>query len=265
MNATWHLIQYTADMRRKEPRNIGVAAFVDGMWAVKFFAVDAQGQINGRALRRFGVSKEGYADWVEYYTYMIEYKSDPDQVLRVQQKRPSEFRMVTGGLTQVQCSANEFAEQLFVELVAGDDSPTAEPWAKLLKQRVETVLKVAEVHPQPDVEVPAVWGPQVAADDAVRFDYRYTNGQVHLMDRLQFHRVTVDSAKSVAREFHARVAAARAAGASESFIAFYSGEAVEAMNSDSMLSPIFNHAKIVDVDEPERAAGQLRHFVHLSA
>lgn len=48
MDAMWHLIRYTADMRRKEPRNVGVAVSVGDAWSVKLFAVDEAGNIDGR-------------------------------------------------------------------------------------------------------------------------------------------------------------------------------------------------------------------------
>ncbi|MEV4239256.1 hypothetical protein AB0J47_29220 [Nocardia sp. NPDC049737] len=48
--------------------------------------------------------------------------------------------------------------------------------------------------------------------------------------------------------------AARSVGVSRNFIAFYSGEALDEMGSDSMLTPIFKVAHTVDVDRPDRAA-----------
>ena len=49
----WHLIQYMPDMRRREPRNIGVAATDGEEWKVELFGVDSRtGLVNGRVLRR---------------------------------------------------------------------------------------------------------------------------------------------------------------------------------------------------------------------
>ncbi|PKV81044.1 hypothetical protein ATK86_5490 [Nocardia fluminea] len=263
MDAGWHLIQFTTNSRRKEPRNIGVAAEVRGQWVLKLFAVDDSGQIDGRALRRFGLTKDSYADWVEYYTHMLTVEGNPDQVIRSQQRRPGEFRLIPGGHTTSDATAVEFADQLFRELVVTDEPTASEPWARLLKQRVETVLRVAQVEPQPDVEVFASWGDDPAAGDldAVKFDYQVNGDRTHLMDRLQLHRVNVDTSKSIAREFNARVTAARAAGAASSFIAFYSGEAVDAMSSDSMLTPVFKVAKIVDVDNTRQAVEDIHRFL----
>ncbi|MEV0031412.1 hypothetical protein [Nocardia sp. NPDC050793] len=262
MDAMWHLIQFTPDMRRKEPRNIGVAVAVEGQWAIKLYAVDSRGQINGRALRRFGLTKDGYSGWVDYYTDMI-LEGSWEQVIRSQQRRPTEFRLITGGYVPASGNAHEVAENLYADLVAREEQH-GEPWAKLLRQRVENALAMAEIHPQPDVAVPAVWGDSQDADEqeTVKFDYQYTNGQLHLMDRLQLHQASVDNSKIIAREFHARVTAARTAGASRSFIAFYSGEALNEMNTDSMLTPIFKVAGIVDVDHADHAADELLRLIY---
>ncbi|MGY2036599.1 hypothetical protein ACW9HF_15055 [Nocardia gipuzkoensis] len=264
MDAMWHLIQFTPDMRRKEPRNIGVAVAVDGQWAIKLYAVDSHGQINGRALRRFGLTKDGYSGWVGYYTDMI-LDGSWEQVIRSQRRHPTEFRLVTGGYVRSNGNAHEVAEELYAELVVREEQHS-EPWAKLLRQRVETALAMAEISPEPEPEVPAVWGAAPAADeqDTVKFDYQYTNGQLHLMDRLQLHQATVDNSKIIAREFHARVNAARTAGAARSFIAFYSGEALNEMGSDSMLTPIFKVARTVDVDRADVAADELLRLMHQS-
>ncbi|QIX48903.1 MULTISPECIES: hypothetical protein [Rhodococcus] len=261
MDAAWHLIQYTADMRRKEPRNIGVAVSVDDQWAIKLFAVDqSSGRINGRALKKYGLTKDGYEAWVEYFTDMI-LSGRWERVLQAQRRRPSEFRLVTGGHTRAAGTARDVATRLFAELVHREEGHV-EPRARVLQQRVEQTLRLAEVEPQADIVVPALWDD--AADD-VEFDYAYTNGRRHLMERLQLHQTSIDTSKMVAREFNARVTAASAAGAAESFIAFYSGEAVEEMGGDSMLTPIFKVAEIVDVDNEATAAENLLAIMHRTA
>ncbi|WP_327145233.1 hypothetical protein [Nocardia sp. NBC_01327] len=261
MEAIWHLIQYTSDMRRKEPRNIGVAVAVDGQWAIKLFGVDEAGGINGRALRRYGLSKDGYASWVDYYSDMI-LAGRWERVVETQQRRPAEFRLVPGGYIRALGTAADVAASLFAELVQREEQH-GEPRAKILRQHVEATLELAEVHPQLDITVEASWG-EDAADD-VKFDYAYTNGQRHLMHRLQLHQTSSDASKMVAREFNARVTAARSAGAARSFIAFYSGEAIDEMGGDSMLTPVWKVAHIVDVDDTIKAAEALREIMHESA
>lgn len=139
MEATWHLIQYTADMRRKEPRNVGVAVEVDGQWAVRMFAVDPLSRsVDGRALRKFGLSKEGYSAWVEYYTDMI-LAGRWERILRVQQRRASEFRLTVGGHMRATGSANDVATRLFADLVHRSEEHS-EPRAHVLRSNVEQVF-----------------------------------------------------------------------------------------------------------------------------
>lgn len=258
MNAAWHLIQFTADMRRREPRNIGVAVEVDGTWAVKLFGADATGTVDGRALRKYSLAKEAYESWVEYYRTMI-LSGRYEQVIRAQQRRPTEFRLLRGGYLQTTRSAYETAETLFAELVHRDEV-VVEPHAKVLRRKVERVLSVAEIQPVQNVVVGAKWGDTNASSDDVEFDYSYTNGQVHLMHRLQLHHPSQDQAKVVARDFNARVNGARSAGAALSFIAFFSGQVVDEVG-DSVLTPAWRVAKTIDVDHPELAADELLRIV----
>ncbi|GAF48824.1 hypothetical protein [Rhodococcus wratislaviensis] len=262
MDAAWHLIQYTADLRRKEPRNVGVVAQVDGEWAIRMFAVDGEDQsVNGHRLRTLRLTKDGYENWVRYYHRLTE-SGSWDEILRHQARRPSEFTVRKGGFVSTQQSASDLVQRLYNELVETADHSVSR--AKLLQAQVESVLTIAEIAPAVEVAVPARWdrGTQAEQDDSVPFNYAYTNGQQHLMDRLQLHQNSVSMSTMIARDFNARVTAASAARTAESFIAFYSGEAIDEMGSDAMLTPIFKVAHIVDVDDPEAAADSLLGLMH---
>lgn len=102
----------------------------------------------------------------------------------------------------------------------------------------------------------AKWDVSASAADDVEFDHSYANGQVDLMQRLQLHQSSPDQAKVVARDFNAQVMGPRAAGASSSFVAFHSGEAVDAVG-DAVLTPAWRVGKAMDVDEPDKAVGEL--------
>ena len=257
----WHLIQYTPDMRRREPRNIGVAATDGEEWKVELFGVDARtGLVNGRALRRYGVLRDDYVQWADYYRSVIP-TDGVDRVLRSQRLHPTEFRIIKGGHTEATTSFTDFVRDLYQSVVDDDDpgSPSAN-WAKELERKVESVLQVAEIHPEVDVHVPAKWGDQ---QDSIEFDYEFTNGQVHLMDRVQLHRRSLDEAKVIARDFNARVTAVRDAGSVSSFIAFYSQQAVDELGTDIVLAPLWRVAKTVDVDQmPTVAAEEVRHHMY---
>ncbi len=71
--AEWHLIQFTPDLRRREPLNIGVAATDGAEWQLRLFGVDSKSaQIDGRGVKkRFHLLKDDYSPWVTYFQTMV--------------------------------------------------------------------------------------------------------------------------------------------------------------------------------------------------
>lgn len=258
MSTEWHLIQFTSDLKRKEPRNIGVVAGSDGQWELRLVGADYSGSVTTGA-RRFGLPKSAYAPWVAYYTRMVRAGRIAD-VLVSQRHRPTEFRLVSGGVIMGQQEVSDVVDSLFGELVDTEAKKPAEDRAKVLRRNVEKALELANIVPIPEVEVHARWGigddEASEYDDDVRFDYSYTNGQVHLMDRLQLHQPSVEQARILARDFNARVSGVRATGVAQSFVAFYSGAALDGLG-DAVLAPVWRVAHSIDVDRPGRAAGEL--------
>lgn len=256
--AEWHLVQFTADMRRREPRNVGVAVTVGEEWRLRLFAVDPKTHaVDGRALRRMQLTKDDYAAWVEYYTLMMG-DGGVDRIRRSQRMRPAEFRMIVGGQTELHTDLDSFIENLFGEMVQADKTSHDDP-SKELRRRVEKVLDIADISPAPDFVVPGKWGD---AADAIPFNYGYQNGQLHLMDRLQLHQGSIERSKMIARDFNARANAAMEADSAHSFIAFYSQSAVDDVNDSSILAPLWRVGHIVDVDHIGEAAEELRAHIY---
>lgn len=253
--AEWHLIQFTADMRRREPRNIGVVATLGRDTAVRLFGVhSSSGEIDGHRLRRYRLTKDDYAPWVDYYMSAFG-DGGIDRIKHSQRHRPTEFRLISGGYTEVSGqSASEFADHLFAELV-DDDSSTREDYSKVLRYKVDTVLKAAEVSPEHEVTVDGTWGER---HDLIRFDYGLTVGDLYLMDRLQLHQSSLELSKMVARDFNARARAVTEAGTGSKFIAFYSNDVVVGHGTDAMLAPLWEMGHIIDVDQTRQAVQSLR-------
>ncbi|GAB07612.1 hypothetical protein GII30_08900 [Gordonia amarae] len=113
---TWHLIQYTADMRRREPRNVGVAATDGAGWVVRMLGVGRSGVIDAKALRRLNLAKSDYEPWVRYYADTLG-EGGIERVMASQRRRPGEFRVIPGGDDELSGSLDECAGQLFAELV----------------------------------------------------------------------------------------------------------------------------------------------------
>lgn len=256
--AEWHLIQFTQDMRRREPKNIGVAATDGTEWLVRLFGVDPRStDIDGRSLRRFGLLKDDYAQWVMYFQTMIG-EGRIDQVRRSQRHRPSEFRLVSGGYTELHGPLTTFIDSLYVDLVSAEAPAPADP-ARVLQAKVETVLSRAHIEPQADPLVQGRW--DATHEEQIRFDYGYTNGKLHLMDRLQLTRASVDRSKILARDFNARAKAVLEAGSADSFIAFYSQSIVDDIG-DAVLAPLWAVGEIVNVDDEKLGARKLLDHIY---
>lgn len=259
--AEWHLIQFTADLRRHEPRNVGVVATDGQQWQLRLFGVDPDSRtVDGRSLRRIrNLTKDDYARWVEYYHSMI-MDGRVDRVLQSQRKHPTEFRLVNGGQSELRNSLSEFVSDLYDEMVR-DDVQSSENHSKLLQSKVERVLTAADISPNPDVVIRGRWGDRY---DDIPFNYGYANGKLHLMDRVQLHQISEDQSKMIARDFNARAHAVMDAGTADSFVAFYSQSAVDELGGDSVLAPLWGVAKIVDVDDTRSAARDLRDILHVA-
>lgn len=257
--AEWHLIQFTPDMRRREPRNIGVAATDGTAWHLRLFGVDeGTNGVDGRSLRKLQLTRDDYLRWVEYYSTLIG-EGQIERIRQSQRRRPTEFRLVNGGESELKESLVEFTGRLYGELV--DDAPTAsESHARTLQLNVERVLTTAHVTASADVVIPGKW--DSGAVDEIPFNYSYTNGRLHLMDRLQLHQTSLEQSKMLARDFNARAHAVIEAGSAGSFVAFYSQSVVDQLGTDSVLAPLWQVAHIVDVDDIHGAAEDLSGYIH---
>lgn len=65
----WYLAKYTPDLRRREPRNVGVIVFVGGRVLSRFLGEDAQDpeKIDGRTVRHQVGSTHNYKDWIHFW------------------------------------------------------------------------------------------------------------------------------------------------------------------------------------------------------
>lgn len=117
MPATWYLVQYTADLRRHEPRNIGLALTDGAHWYLHFRGVDDLGRVDARQIRGWGISRETYQSWVDYF-HRKALQGAWEEALTLQQRKPSNFSVVSGGMLLAEESDWELeAKQLFSELV----------------------------------------------------------------------------------------------------------------------------------------------------
>lgn len=249
-DATWYVVKCVPDPRRREPRNVGVVLNASDRWASRFFAEDPEtGNVDGRRLKGLGVDADVYKSWVDYYRRKSSSEGWED-VARLQRQRPHSFFTERGGyllddVTDLYGTLN----QLFADIV-GERQSRTDP-TDALRAQVDAIFQRASITPVETPVVRASWGRRHEVFDDVEFDLGYTNGQLHLMDRIN---VSSPQASVTARDFWARAEAARRAGAADSFVAFYSsGSVSDPDHLDSVLRPLEDQAYVVDVDDPSQA------------
>lgn len=260
MTATWYLVQYIPDVRRREPRNIGVALRTPTGWLTRFFAEQSDGSINGHKLRGKGIDTEVYKTWVSYYRRKAD-RNKWEDVDDLQATRRGNYVAQIGGHLLIDpASWATTLDQLYAELVETPEELTP-PKTKSedhFDAAIEQLLSSAGIQADRHVKVNGKWlddGPTVQ----VPFSYSFVNGQPHLMDRIYWH-VKPDKAEADARELRARIDAVKRAGTAKSFVSFYASGTLPNLDLEGLLSPLDRISYTVDVDQPNQAMETLKYI-----
>lgn len=115
-SARYLIAQYTSDLMRKEPRNVGVMVEKGTEKAAQFLGETEPGSIDGRRTRSLN-APDVYAQWVEYWRGQL--TAGPLEDLL--HEAPEHYRIIRGGriLDAGEDSAERVAEYLFTRLVGG--------------------------------------------------------------------------------------------------------------------------------------------------
>lgn len=258
MSATWYLVQYTHDLNRREPRNVGVLLHAPGGWLSKFLGETSTGDIRGTAIRHLHGSVEVYRSWVEYFRRKVA-SDDWASIDRIQGGRQRNYAARLGGtiLDPGGHTWHQTLERLYQDMVGAEPAPPVRGGrTSHLLDATERVLAESGITPERSVRVPALFdkGGQITH---VPFRYSYVNGQVHLMDLVQSH-VTPEQAGADARELRARVDATRRAKSANSFVVFYASSLLREDYADQVLLPIEDESHTVDVDNENEAIDAMR-------
>ena len=250
--AVWFVIKFMSDLRRREPRNVGIALQTSEGLYLRFFGELPDGRIDGRRLRVLGAPADVYRSWVEYLQRKA-WAGEWADVLDVKGRRPRPFFVETGGrlLGEVD-DPRRALDDLYDEYVSLDSG--SDRVEDSLKRAVRELFQELSITPEQNVSVRARWDDAHALTE-VPFHLRYVNGQPHLMQRV---RLNSGNAESGAREIWARMVAARKAGSAHSFVAFYSSsECDDSERLDAVLAPLEAAAHTVNVDDGPEALKQL--------
>ncbi|GAA2085171.1 hypothetical protein IDH50_06835 [Aeromicrobium tamlense] len=255
--ASWFLIQFTADLARREPRNVGVVLETPQGWLTRFVAHGPDG-VDGRRLRRFRLPKNAYEEWVGYFHRNID-GGTWDRVLETSKVR--NFRALRGGEIYEDRDWNVELDRLFGEMVETRDEESSEG----LKNRVKRILTAADVTSEEDYAVEVDYGDDHRSE--VSWDFAYRNGSLWLMEGL---RLGGALARTQAEAFYGRAKgtekAMSAGGGLPKFVCFLDGVVGLSDDvADRILAPIDAVAHAVDVDDEERAIEEVAAMFHRSS
>ncbi|GGL83162.1 hypothetical protein [Glutamicibacter protophormiae] len=247
MHADWYLVQITADLRRHEPRNIGVVLNVGEQWILRFRGVDRSGKINGRLLRGIGVSKSTYQSWIEYFARKA-HTGRWSEALSIPEKRPSNFSAIHGGtIMEIAGEPRFLADRLFSEMVTLPEKPIQAPL-----DLARHVLAEAQIEVHERILLPGRWDldtPEVP----IPFDFGLGED----------HRVTLEalSPNPLAISYlRTRIDAVERVGKAPRIIAMLPLNRADRDLLDDLLRPVEQHAGILDLDA-SNAANELQAMV----
>jgi hypothetical protein len=142
----WFVAKYMPDLRRREPRNVGVILFAGDRILSRFLGEDPRdpGKIDGRMIRHRVGSSDNYRDWIHFWRTIA--PGRPEQVLV---RRPTDNYYVERGGQRLSASATEpeaLLDRLYLQIVATDDgseelpeAPQTDPVAQLFESVASTL------------------------------------------------------------------------------------------------------------------------------
>lgn len=187
----WLVGKYMPDLRRREPRNVGVVLFANDTISMRFRGQRPDGSIHatGLALGEPAI----YKGWVEFWHYLARTTNDLNQWLR--RRVIDNYFLERGGrlLSGEEVDSEPLLHDLYGQLVeetSDDDWKLADRVAKLLDQ---SGVSQTEHFRR---------GYQIDAGDTgehYRYPYAYVNGHRVVAD--QIHRIGPHNARSRLWEF----------------------------------------------------------------
>jgi hypothetical protein len=179
MNATWLVAKYMDDLRRREPKNVGVILLSDHGSLSRFKGEKTDGEIDGRKINVGSV--ENYKAWVEHWKRTLREGGDRMRLLTA--GTPGNYSLEFGGerlLGNADLNSAAFLDLLYRQLVEDVADPPDVVDPRRLIERMFDRLKIREKI----FERPSVVDRTRGVEDPLAFDYRYKNGINVLMKRV---------------------------------------------------------------------------------
>ncbi len=188
MKVEWAVVKYVADLERNEPQNVGLVLRCGEDVHAKFVGEREDGGINGTKAR-FADSLENYKAWYQYWRHKIE-KAETGDVLDelLEGAKSGNYLLERAG--ELVLGADEVEpERMLVEkfhrlVTAPDESSEvgrvrAAVVEAFRKIGINEAVREGREH---DIET------DEGTPDVVKYDYEYQNGELHLMNVVNFGR-----------------------------------------------------------------------------
>lgn len=255
MNGSWYLVKHVPDLMRDEPVNIGIVLVGEGadQYAARFMAEDPDGHVDGRRIPR-DFPPATYKAWIQFVRKAAA-RGELDERIKRLQNRSDNIRIERRGSIIEDHAAYTLQQRvdgLFEHLVAEIEPSRGRPTVEKLANAALARLKAKIEH---DV---TVTGALKGVPQTARFDYRYTNGRVTLMDRLATGLVGSRLEEAVNGLLH-RITIAEASDV-QNFVVMHAGPDTAAL--EKQLNIIEQYANTIDLDD-EGAPVLLSEVLHV--
>lgn len=174
--AEWLVAKYMPDLRRREPKNVGVVLRMGDSYLSRFLGEQDGGQIDGRHVHGLVNSVQNYKAWVSYWQQAA---SGKDLSAFTDRRADDSYfleyageRLVGGEYT----APEDMLDYLYSALV--EEMPP--PETLNVRQLSERVLDRAGIRNR----VTEKYRLPISVTDSALFDYKYENGATHLMKRV---------------------------------------------------------------------------------
>jgi hypothetical protein len=159
----YFVAKFVPDLRRMEPRNVGVVVWSEGRLAARFAGekADQPGDVDGRTVPAFVTSLAAYKQWIRYWRKELEKPSvrplqggepvprtSPDFLTVLAGTSKGNFHLVDGGILLDPVPDHELpalAEHLYTTLV-DEPAPLEEPRDSGLDDRCARLIEETRVH-----------------------------------------------------------------------------------------------------------------------
>lgn len=179
----WLVAKYMPDLRRREPRNVGVVVVAPDGVVSRFKGERIDGHIDGRSAR-MGMDLGTYRAWIDFWRHELDSPVPEEEVETLLRAEPDQQLLLEFGgrvvYDEEPSSAQALLDEIYPSLVDEPDAGEAEPPIADLSSALLQSAGIAD-KVTPDFKFESRVKDRV---DIVRFDYRYSNGRVHLLQNV---------------------------------------------------------------------------------